>query len=150
MPAERNHIAFSVQDMVRNEQMPTRTFSPQPINPMNPPPLSLQQYLDNLEELCQPLDRNILQQCILALAKQVKPEDRRIFLQNFRSFLPGSEHRELAASMVEESFLMNEMESIKRAVENRLRSLKEISSFRDSGEDDLQPANSFHDRKILH
>lgn len=106
--------------------------------------LSLQSYLDTLEELCRSLDRNGLEQCILALAKQVQPADRQVFLQNFRTLLPENDHRSMAVSQVEESFLLSEVESLRQEIENRLKSLQGIS-WDDSAEDDRQPS-----RKMLH
>jgi len=116
---------------------------------MNPSSLALRPYLEILEELCRSLDRNGLQQCILALAKQVQPADRQVFLQNFRTLLPENEHRATAVSHVEESFLMSEVESLRKEIENRLKSLVEIS-WDDSGDDDRHQSNSTNDRKMLH
>ena len=116
---------------------------------MNPTSLALRPYLEILEGLCRSLDRNGLQQCILALAKQVQPADRQVFLQNFRTLLPETEQQAIAVSHVEEFFLMSEVESLRKEIENRLKSLEEIS-WDDSGDDDRHQSNPNHDRKMLH
>ncbi len=117
---------------------------------MNPPSLSLQPYLKILEDLCRPLDRHALRQCILALAKQVRPEDRQVFLQNFRTILPGNDHRDLAVSMIEETFLLNEIDNIRKEVENRLKSVEEISSRGDDNNDGRQSWSETGGKKMLH
>ena len=122
---------------------------PQPSEKMNPSSLGLRPYLEIIVELCQSLDREGLQQCILALAKQVQPADRQVFLQNFRTLLLKNEHQAVAVSQVEESFLMSEVESLRQEIENRLKSLEKIS-WDDSGDDDRCQANPNHDRKMLH
>lgn len=90
---------------------------------MNDSSLALRPYLENIEELCRVLDRDSLLQCILALAKQVQPGDRQIFLQNFRAILPGNEHRDIALSTLEESFLLNEIEHIRKEIVRRIESI---------------------------
>lgn len=117
---------------------------------MNPPSLSLRSYLETLEEICRPLDRHALRQCILALAKQVRPEDRRVFLQNFRAILPENDHRDAAVAMIEETFLLNEIESIRKEVENRLKSVEEISSRGDSEDKGCRSWPAAERKKILH
>lgn len=116
---------------------------------MNRSPLALRPYIEIIEEFCRSLDRDSLQQCLLALAKQVKPEDRQVFLQNLRSILPANEHREVAASMIEETFLLNEMESIRKEIGNRLASLADASDWHDSGDDDRLQARSDKDPELL-
>lgn len=105
--------------------------------------LPLDKYLDILEGLCRPFDRNSLLQCILALAKQVKPEDRGVFLENFRSLLPDSREMALPA---EELLLLSEMAAMKKAIENRLRALKGLAAL----ETEEKEADPSTDRRLLH
>lgn len=116
---------------------------------MTPPSLALGLYLEKIEELCRSLDRESLQQCILVLAKQVNPADRRVFLHNLRSVAPGGAHRELAAAMIEETFLMNEIATLRKEIENRMVALADASFWDKSDNDDRQGTGSDIDPKLL-
>ena len=103
---------------------------------MNRSTLSLRPYIESIEELCRSLDRDALQQCILALAKQVQPADRQVFLQNLRAVSPENEHRQVAVALLEETFLQSEIENLRQEMGSRLASLAETSSWDDPGDDE--------------
>lgn len=62
-------------------------------------------------------------QCILALAEQVEPQNRQVFLDNFRSTIPREEPREVAVPTTGESFLLGEIEDFRVEIEARIESI---------------------------
>jgi hypothetical protein len=104
--------------------------------------MALGAYLESIESLCRSLDREALQQCILALASQVKAEDRQVFLQNFKTLIPDNEHQDLAISGLEESFLLSEIDNIRQEILKRIEFLDESSRSCDDDDWHRLPGNS--------
>lgn len=88
-------------------------------------------------------------QCILALAEQVEPQNRQVFLDNFRSTIPGEEPREVAVPTTGESFLLGEIEELREEVEARIESIQDGTFWDDYDDDDWHDPYSDEDPDLL-
>ena len=103
--------------------------------------LALKPYLEKIEQLCAPLDRGALTGLILAMARQVEPEERRFFLGTVLSQLHG-EDEPLAIGLAAENMLVDEIAELRQEILARISSIED-GSYWDEPEEEWE--DSYYD-----
>lgn len=100
--------------------------------------LALRPYLEKIEKHCRLLDRDLLMQLILDLARQVEARERNDFLHSFLSVLPGAEIQAVGVDKTSETELTDEIEDLRQEIQGRIKSIEDGSYWDDPDGDDWE------------
>ncbi len=111
---------------------------------MSSQPPALRPYLESINQECQSLNRDQLIKTILAMAKQVEPDKRLGFLDNFRAMVLKFDTQVATAHKPDLVKLKGEIEELHQTIMARVISIDDGSYWDDPDDDDWEDFH-YHD-----